>query len=99
MDEREMLATFESLKRFAKVHEVYQVTYFKGYRTTKQGDRELEVTFEIHDRGPNAGNLRYTVIATDEEGRMATGNPDVSIEMALRHVHWYDLDRDASGGQ
>jgi hypothetical protein len=94
MNDSEMLATFELLKKYANLHEIYEVTTLRGIRPSREGDGEREVTLEIHDRGMAAGSLRYTVIATDEEGHTATGDPDGSIRMAMMHVHWYDLDRD-----
>ena len=35
----------------------------------------------------------YRIKATDEEGGSATGNPEATLEEALRFVHWYALDR------
>jgi hypothetical protein len=94
MNDSEMLTTFEFLRHHAGLHDIYEVTTFKGTRPTNGGDGEREVTMEVHDRGFVAGSHRYTVIATDEEGHVAIGDPDVSIKLAMTHIPWHDLDRD-----
>jgi hypothetical protein len=75
-----------------KLFEMAHVTTFKGYRTLKNGGSEA-VTIEMHDRGPSAQRgQRYSCVATNERGSMATGNPTDSIELVLSEVHWFDLD-------
>jgi hypothetical protein len=44
--------------------------------------------------GPENPNLRYSVVAVDDEGRKATGNPAQTIDEALHFVHWQELDRE-----
>lgn len=72
--------------------ETYKVSTFECYREREDGGMQ-EVKIEVLDRGPGAGDLRYTVRATDDESRLATGNPRDNLTDAVRGVHWYDLDK------
>jgi hypothetical protein len=74
--------------------EVYEVTTYKGFREP-QGGGVQEVTVEVWDRGPDFGELRFSVKATDDEERLATGNPGSTLENAIMNVHWFDLDKPA----
>lgn len=80
------------LKNYANFFEVYHKTTFECYRKDKNGNtREVEVS--ILDAGPDENpQLRYHCVARSEDGKMATGNPDSSIDMVLLHVHWNNLD-------
>ncbi len=80
------------LKKDANIFEVRQKTTFTGYRKDKNGDNQ-EIEVDILDAGPNEPKVRYTCIARSEDGKMATGNPDSSIEMAILGVHWNNLDK------
>ncbi len=81
------------LKKDANMFEVCQKTTFTGYREGKNGNNQ-EVEVDILDAGPNTirPECRYACIARSEDGKMATGNPDSSIEMAILGVHWINLD-------
>lgn len=70
-----------------------RVTTFRGERRHRSG-RMREITIEIHDAGVEAGGLRWSVIATDGDGRMATGNPEADLRVAISCVHWQHLDAD-----
>jgi hypothetical protein len=77
------------IKEAARLSEAFRVTTVRGYRTDAQG-RLWEITVEIRDRGePSAA--RYYVIATDDEGRTATGSPAESLPAALAKVPWSEL--------
>jgi hypothetical protein len=106
MDINEMIA---ELKQHAGFSEVYHKTTFECVRTMRIGETEKvkfgavaaamfgepqTVTVEIFDAGPDDvnPNLRYYCRATTGS-KMATGNPDASIEGALLNVHWGNLDR------
>ncbi len=79
------------LKKDANLTEVCHKTTFVGYRKDKNGNNQ-EIEVDILDAGPIRPEYRYTCIARSEDGKMATGNPDSSIEMTLLHVHWINLD-------
>lgn len=81
----------EMLKKETGANEAYRRTEYMLYRDNKSGGVQ-EVRVEILDGGPAMGNARYHVKATSDDGRVATGNPDKSLETALAIVHWYDLD-------
>ena len=82
----------EKLKQLEGVFEVYHVvSTFKLYRRTEDGESQ-EVTVEILDAGPTVSE-RYFCRATSNDGRTATGNPQTSIEYAMMHTHWNDLDK------
>jgi len=80
------------LKKDANLTEVCHKTTFTGYREDKNGDNQ-EIEVDILDAGPNRPEYRYICIARSEDGKMATGNPDFSIEMAILGVHWINLDK------
>lgn len=65
---------------------------YKAYRKRPDGSIH-DVVIEILDAGPG-DSTRWHVVATDDEGRHATGNPESRLDLALSVVHWYDLDRD-----
>jgi hypothetical protein len=82
-----------AVKKASKSNELYHATTYAGYRENARGQTHA-VTIEIWDMGPDKPNLRYSVMAVDDEGRRATGNPDEAIEGALLNVHWQELDRE-----
>ncbi len=80
------------LKKRANFFEVYHKTNFECIRTDKNG-RTQTVEVSIFDAGPDVNpQLRYHCVAKTEDGKMATGNPESSIDMLLLHVHWNNLD-------
>jgi len=79
------------LKQQGNLFEVYQKTSFKCYRKDSN-DNSQEVDVDILDAGPDEPKLRYRCIAKSEDGKMATGNPESTIDLALLHVHWNNLD-------
>jgi hypothetical protein len=83
------------VKKLTASYEVhYLVASLKCYRRTASG-QEQEVTVQIYDAGPDVNpSLRYSVMATSDDGKSATGNPDSTIEMALAHCHWNELDKE-----
>ena len=81
------------LVRLSGISDLGEVRTFKGFRKHPSG-ATFEVTIEILDRGPASGPIRWSVTAVDEEGRLATGNPDPDLGVALIGTHWFDLDRD-----
>ena len=88
MKTEEML---DLVKEASKVSQLHHVTTFKGSRTDK-GGVVRDLTIEVEDAGPDEGQQRFTVTATDSGGRVATGNPGPSLEKALGAVRWADLD-------
>lgn len=84
----------EMLREVDGTSEVYQVVArFKLHRKTKEGKTQ-QVTVEIFDAGPDSLG-RYCCVATADDGRKATCNPDTSIEYVLMQMHWHDLDKPA----
>ena len=81
------------LKKYGNLFEVSQKTIFEGYRKDKNGN-EQKIEVSIFDAGSDVNpQIRYYCEATSEDGKkMATGNPDSSIELALMQVHWNNLD-------
>ena len=72
-------------------HSFGNVTTFKGYRKSASGD-DQHVTVEISEN--RSGDMpRYWVKARDDQGRPATGNGHDDLDLALRGVHWQDLDK------
>lgn len=83
--------TLFRLKNAGSFFEFYEVTTYMGYRRDKQGD-VCAVEVKVFDSG-EPGGARYHVIAEDEHGRIATGNPSATAEEAITIVHWFDLDK------
>ena len=81
------------VKEAAGLDEAYHITTFRGYRPTKGAGAAL-TTVEVWDRGPHAGTSRFTVLAHDELGRSATGDPQTTLDRAMTAVQWSDLDDD-----
>ena len=80
------------LKTHANFFEIAHKTTFECYRKDKSGNIQ-NVEVSILDAGPDEKpQLRYHCVARSEDGKMATGNPDSSIDMVLLHVHWNNLD-------
>ncbi len=92
MDLREQETLRAAVQDASGAFELYSVTTFKGYRKRKDGAIK-EITVEVLDGGPT-DQLRYHVVATDEDGRGASGNPANTLDVVLATVHWGDLDRD-----
>ena len=80
------------LKEVAGFFEIYHKTSFTGYRNTGSGKTQ-EVSVDILDAGPEAGDSRYSCCATSDDGKTASGNPGASIDLVLATVHWYNLDK------
>lgn len=78
------------IKKVTGIFEVHHKTVFECYRKTKSGGTQ-EVTVEISDMGEDEGTRRYSCVATSE-GKVAKGNAERSVELALSVVHWQDLD-------
>ncbi len=79
------------LKKHADFSEVWQKTTFEGCREDKKGNPQ-KVEVDVFDAGPNRPEHRFYCIARSEDGKMATGNPESSIDMAILGVHWINLD-------
>jgi hypothetical protein len=79
--------------RGAGLDAAYHVTTFKGYRPTDTSGGAL-TTVEVWDRG--VGASRFTVLARDELGRSATGDPQPTLDQAMTAVPWSDLDQEPS---
>lgn len=65
---------------------------YKCIRQSQDGSYQ-KVMLEIYDAGPNVSNesLRYHAVATSEDGKVARGNPDMSIYAVLTTLHWSEL--------
>lgn len=77
-------AVLGDLTRFFS--EASHSTEFKVYTT-----RGREITVTVLDGGPRMPTMRYSVTARTKDGRQASGNPESSIEVALRTLHWHDI--------
>lgn len=90
MDRSELL---RRLRLDGGLLEVSQVTYYKGYRKDRTG-AVYEVTVEVWDAGPDVEprEHRFSIRASDDDGRTADGCSAASLEQALTTVRWADLD-------
>lgn len=87
MDPREQAQRLDDISNASGADELAQVTVYKGYRNG------ADLTIEVLDSGAADPAYRYTVVATDEHGRTATGNPGADLKDVLAEVHWTELDR------
>ena len=71
------------------VDDVYEVTKMAGDRVRINGRSEVDI--EIRERR-NGGPIRWQVIVTDQEGRVATSNADEDLESAILNTPWENLD-------
>jgi len=83
---------FDLIKESGGIFELYRVTAFEGYRKRRDGEVK-SVRVEILDAGPGVPE-RWTVSATDADGRRAGGNPAERLDVALAITHWPELDRE-----
>jgi hypothetical protein len=90
---RDLAEILGQIKQASDCFELSQVTTFIGYRKRKPDGEVHKVTIEVWDAGPGTVQ-RYMVVATDEDGRQASGNPFDRLDLTLDMVHWFDLDRD-----
>ncbi len=81
----------KQLKKEAGFFEIYHKTSFWGYRRNAKGEDQT-VAVDILDMGSGTGDNRYSCVATTEDGKMATGNPASSIDVAISIVHWQEFD-------
>lgn len=71
--------------------DVWRVETFTMHRASRKHGYQ-NVTVKILDRGPDF-SPRYHVSAQTPEGQRCTGNPNDDLEVALRTVHWFELDK------
>jgi len=81
----------EGLERYGDFFEVYEVHSFTGYREVG-GDQPQTVHVKILDAGPKAGDIRYAVEASTEDGKVTRGNPAESVDVALGITRFNELD-------
>ena len=82
----------ETVKLLSHASELYHVTTFVGYREN-QGGQKKRVTIVVWDAGPLKPDIRYRVLARDEDGHEALGAPHDRLDAALAVVQWSDLDK------
>ncbi len=88
MDDEQVI---RDLKEDSGIFEVYRKHVFECVRDPGDGEiQTIDVT--IFDAGEDVDpQLRYRCTAMTQDGKMATGNPADSVDMAIRIVHWQDL--------
>lgn len=82
----------ETVKLLSRASELYHVTTFVGYRENQRGQTK-RVTIFVWDAGPLKPDIRYRVLARDEEGHEALGKAHDRLDGALAIVQWSDLDK------
>jgi hypothetical protein len=95
-----LIDTVDTISKLKEAADLFEVTYrnsficstFNCIRKTKNGEYQ-EVEVEIQDAGPEAGAIRYSCTATSEDGKIATGNPDRSVDGVFSTLHWQNLDK------
>jgi hypothetical protein len=87
MNTPEIIEELKKAGRFVEAHRIYN---FRCHREATDGSHTVNV--EITDMGDSNPNARYSVIANQDSGKIASGNPGSSIYAALAMVHWFNLD-------
>jgi len=72
------------------------VKTYRAYRGNEKGETK-HVTVEVLFDADAEFGQRWSVVATDEDGRIASGNPGSTAETALALVQWHELDGPARG--
>lgn len=90
---------FERLRTASGCSELYRVHTYRGFRSASDG-RPYELRIDVHDGGAVSHPRRWYLMATEvvpageeREPRIATGNPEPTLEMAIAGTHWAELDR------
>jgi hypothetical protein len=91
MDGRSTADLIAKVEQVSGCFEILMVTHLKGYRSDPDGGTR-EIDIEIHDRG-EGHKLRFYVVARDQDGCAATGNPFGDLDTTLSTVHWGELDQ------
>jgi len=84
----DLKAVIDRISQVSGIFELAQETKFTGYL---DGVGEIEVT--VRDRATN-DRTRYSVSARTldiEPERIAAGNPEADLDMAIIGVHWNKL--------
>ena len=81
----------DALKDVNDAVEVYEVRHYEVWRK-HPGGGTLPTQVTIMDRGPGE-NQRYSVSASNEEGKSTGPNFDDDLLKAIRFCHWYELDK------
>ena len=89
MEIRDRNAVVDILKGYGN-GEAWTVTTF-GFVRVSETRSEYMVTVEVHEHV--GSSPRFSIIATDEDGRKTSGNSNDSLHAALATVHWGDLDK------
>jgi|SRR6516225_1591911 hypothetical protein len=97
MTDESLRKTLAELQAVTGAFEAYHVATFECYRRMKTGSTQI-IRVELFDDG-SSGTGRFWVRAKSDDGKEASGNPAPSLDMALRFVHWRDLEEagDTSG--
>jgi hypothetical protein len=90
METREMNETVEMLKKLG-TGDAWKTFHFGLVRESETHGTQM-VSVEVHERIGGPGT-RFDVVATDSDGRQASGNGADSINTALAVVHWDALDK------
>lgn len=81
----------EDIRQVSGIRDLVRVVHtFTGHRKNRAGKMKA-VTVEIREEMPGA-SYRYSVKATDEDGREATGQGGDTVQTALFTTHWDNLD-------
>ncbi|HEY5170331.1 MAG TPA: hypothetical protein VIK54_01260 [Acidimicrobiia bacterium] len=85
---------FDAVREAAGANGVFdlaQITTFTGHRL---GDHvhPREVTISVRDSGNVADPGRWSVLVTDEDGRVAGGKNETELRSALDTMQWSLLD-------
>jgi hypothetical protein len=82
-------ATIRYIEEISEAFEVARVRTYKGYWNQPNG-QPADLTIEVHDRGTDAGQLRYFVVARVDD-RVTVCNAAPTLDVALSTVHWNEL--------
>lgn len=90
MDQEDIRA-LEFLSKLVDDRPTYFVRTYEAHRVSKDGSDHM-ITVKITDRGLAHTSDRYQCEAISDNGKATSGNSGPTIDEALVHVHWYQLD-------
>jgi hypothetical protein len=94
MDVVEMLA---EVARKSGAEEARAVHVFDVVRPRSAGMSPRTLRVEVHDAGPDAGALRFSIVTfdapdVDSSPSYRVSNPEATLDLALSVVHWREYD-------
>ena len=86
--------TFDAVRDVAGANGVFDLAQITTFTGSRPGDHAhpREITISVRDSGNVADPGRWSVLVTDEDGRVAAGKRETELRVALETTQWSLLD-------